>query len=115
MKSYIFHATVREEEDKRWSAWIDVLPGCAAWGYTKEEALEALHDAVELYIEDMVEAGEELPKRGVQVVEAPVVDIRHSTLCIPRCPTPPLSRSLHAHCRPSTDSALDLKCLAVLL
>ncbi|MBI2821560.1 MAG: type II toxin-antitoxin system HicB family antitoxin [Acidobacteria bacterium] len=75
MKSYIFHATIQHEEDGRWSAWIDALPGCATWGYTKEEALEALHDAAELYIGDMLDAGEELPKKGVQVVEAPVVTV----------------------------------------
>ncbi len=75
VKSYIFHAHVQREEDGRWSAWIEALPGCTAWGYTKEEALEALKDAAELYIQDMIEAGEGLPKEGVQVVEAPVVAV----------------------------------------
>ena len=41
----------------RWSAWIEELPGCAAWGYTQEEALDCLEDAATAYIEDMVEAG----------------------------------------------------------
>jgi len=75
VKSYIFHARVQQEEDGRWSAWIEALPGCTAWGYTKEEALEALKDAAELYIQDMIEAGERLPKEGVQVVETPVVAV----------------------------------------
>ena len=51
-------AQLERDEDSRWSAWIDELPGCAAWGYTQDEALEALQDAAEAYIEDMVEAGE---------------------------------------------------------
>ena len=75
MKSYIFHAGAQEEEDGRWSAWIDALPGCAAWGHTREEALAALEDAAELYIQDMLEAGEELPKEGVEVAETPVVAV----------------------------------------
>ena len=75
MKGYIFDASTQQEEDGRWSAWIEALPGCASWGYSREEALEALKDAAELYIEDMIEEGEELPKEGVQVVESPVVAV----------------------------------------
>ena len=75
MKSYIFHANVQQEADGRWSAWIQALPGCTAWGYRKEEALEALKDAAELYIQDMFDEGEKLPKEGVQVVESPVVAV----------------------------------------
>ena len=51
MKTYSSHATVEQEDDGRWSAWVEVLPGCAVWGYTKEEALEALHDAAQASIE----------------------------------------------------------------
>ena len=75
MKTYIFRIVVDQEEDGRWSAWIDALPGCAAWGYTREEALQAVKDAAEAYVEDMLEAGEDLPKEGVEVVEAPVVTV----------------------------------------
>jgi predicted RNase H-like HicB family nuclease len=75
VKSYIFDANVQQEEDGRWSAWIEALPGCTASGYSREEALEALKDATELYIQDMVEEGEELPKEGVQVVKSPVVAV----------------------------------------
>jgi antitoxin HicB len=75
MKSYVFQAGIEQDEDGRWSAWISALPGCTAWGYTKDEALQALKDAAEIYIEDMVEEGEELPTKGVQVVESPVVAV----------------------------------------
>ena len=75
VKSYVFDAKVQQEGDGRWSAWVEALPGCTAWGYSREEALEALKDAAELYIQDMIEAGEELPKVGVQVVESPVVAV----------------------------------------
>ena len=54
----VYKAQLEQDEDGRWSAWIDELPGCAVWGYTETEALDALQGAAEAYIEDMVEAGE---------------------------------------------------------
>jgi predicted RNase H-like HicB family nuclease len=75
VKSYIFRARVQQEEDGRWSAWVEALPGCTAWGYTKEQALEGLKEAAELFVQDMIEEGEKLPKEGVQVVETPVVAV----------------------------------------
>lgn len=61
MTSYVFQVELAPEEDSRWSAWIEALPGCAVWGYTKEAALTAIQDAAEAYAEDMIEAGEALP------------------------------------------------------
>jgi predicted RNase H-like HicB family nuclease len=75
MKTYIFEVELHREEDGRWSAWIEALPGCAAWGNNREEALGAIKDAAEAYVEDMLDAGEDLPQEGVRVVEAPVVTI----------------------------------------
>jgi predicted RNase H-like HicB family nuclease len=75
VKSYVFPVELVEEEDGRWSAGIPILPGCAAWGYTKEEALTAIQEAAEAYVEDMIEAGDALPKKGVLVVDAPVVTV----------------------------------------
>lgn len=75
MKSYVFTAELEQDEDSRWSAWIEALSGCAAWGHTREEALAALRDAAEAYIADMLEAGEEIPKTGVEVVESAVVTV----------------------------------------
>jgi predicted RNase H-like HicB family nuclease len=75
VKSYVFPVELVEEEDGRWSAGIPILPGCAAWGYTKEEALTAIQEAAEAYVEDMIEAGDALPKKGVLVVGAPVVTV----------------------------------------
>ena len=56
MKTYVFRVEMEEEDDGRWSAWIEALPGCAAWGHSKQEALQALKDAAEAYLEDMLEA-----------------------------------------------------------
>ncbi len=49
------------ESDGRWSAWIDDIPGCATWGYTQEEAAQALHEAAVLIVEDMLANGEDVP------------------------------------------------------
>ena len=75
MKTYSFDVAIHQEEDGRWSAWIEALPVCTAWGYNREEALAAIKDAAEAYVEDMLDAGEELPQGGVRVIEVPVVTI----------------------------------------
>ena len=68
----VYKAKLERDEDGRWSAWIDELPGGAVWGYTREEALDALQDAAEAYIEDMVEAGELANRGGKVTIERPL-------------------------------------------
>jgi predicted RNase H-like HicB family nuclease len=75
VKTYVIAAELEQDEDGRWSAWIEALPGCTAWGHTHQEALLALQDAADAYIEDMEDAGEEIPSRGFQIVEAPLVTV----------------------------------------
>ena len=53
-----YQARVEPDEDGRWNAWIEELPGCSAWGYSQDEALLGLEEAAAAYLEDMVEAGE---------------------------------------------------------
>ena len=63
MRKYSFVTSLEQEEDGRSSAWIPVLPGCAAWGNTRDEALEALRDATRAYILDMIDADEMIPQQ----------------------------------------------------
>ena len=64
MKTYIFQAELeQDEEGGRWSARVKSLPGCGVWGYTREEALEALQPAAKMFIEVMVEAGNDFDTR----------------------------------------------------
>ncbi len=60
-RSYVFRFELIEEDDGRWSVGVAALPGCATWGHTREEALSNLQDAVEIYLLDMREHGEEIP------------------------------------------------------
>ncbi len=78
MKTYIFAVEVEQEEDGRWSADVPTLPGCAAWGYTKEEALEAIQDTANAYLEVLFEDGRQLPEEAektTQVSEVPLVAV----------------------------------------
>ena len=61
MKTYILDVEVELEEDGRWSAEVPYFPGCAAWGYTKEETLAMLQEGAQALIEVMLEHGDPLP------------------------------------------------------
>jgi predicted RNase H-like HicB family nuclease len=65
MKSYIFKLVVEEDsfEDgrKAYHAYCPALKGCHTWGHTYQEALANVREAVELYVEDLREAGESIP------------------------------------------------------
>ena len=67
--TYTFRVSLQQEEDGRWSAWIDSLPGCATWGYTREDALQSLEDAAYLIVEDMVECGQEVPVEAIETLQ----------------------------------------------
>ncbi len=71
MKTYIFSVEVEQDEDGRWSAEIPVLPGCAAWGYSKAEALEALQEGAQAYLEVMLEHNDPLPKEAEEARVVP--------------------------------------------
>ena len=61
MKTYVFTVDVEQEEDGRWSALVPALPGCNAWGHTKQETLEAIKDNAEMYLEALTELGDPMP------------------------------------------------------
>ncbi len=76
MKTYTLPVEIVKEEDGRWSAVIPLLPGCATWGYTKEEAIESLQEATKAYIEVLLEQKGSLPaeieKRATKVPESSI-------------------------------------------
>jgi antitoxin HicB len=76
MKTYIFPVELEQEEDGRWSAAVESLPGCATWGYSKEEALKAFQEATQAYIQTLLEQGRQVPSsRDIEVKETPAVSV----------------------------------------
>jgi antitoxin HicB len=77
MKTFVLKVALKENEDGRWSASIPALPGCSSWGYSKQEALDNMRDAAEIYIEDMIDAGEGLPQPSdeIELIEEPAVAV----------------------------------------
>ena len=67
MKTYVFRVEV-EDVDGRWVAEVPSLPGCATEGDSKEEALEALREATQAYLDVMSEHGDPLPEKVQQEV-----------------------------------------------
>ncbi len=55
---------------------VPALPGCHSWAYTKEEALENIHEAVQGYIETLLQLGKPIPTEpGVIVSSEPLVTV----------------------------------------
>jgi antitoxin HicB len=77
MKTFVLKVALKQEEDGRWSASIPALPGCSSWGYSNQEALDNIRDAAEIYIEDMIDAGEGLPQPSdeIELIEEPAVAV----------------------------------------
>ncbi|MBU1628452.1 type II toxin-antitoxin system HicB family antitoxin [bacterium] len=78
MKSYFFKVVIEEDlkEDgtMAYSAYCPALEDCITWGYTFEEAKENIKDAIEFYVECLLEDGEPFP------VEAAALDKPHRQL-----------------------------------
>ena len=51
-----------QHSDEGYSVSCPGLPGCWSQGETEEEALANIRDAIDLYIEDMIADGEEVPE-----------------------------------------------------
>jgi predicted RNase H-like HicB family nuclease len=76
MKTYVFKVELEEDDDGRWSAIVPTLPGCGAWGDSKEHALTNLHEALQAYLEVLFEDGRPLPEDAVvEVIPAPAVAV----------------------------------------
>ena len=70
MKSYIFLVEL-EEEDGVWSAVVPRLPGCAVDAGSPEDAIEALKEAAQAYVETLIEDGDDIP---VEEIASGVLD-----------------------------------------
>jgi predicted RNase H-like HicB family nuclease len=55
-------------EDGYFVVEVPSLPGCISQGRTREEAIANIREAIELFIEDMVANGEEVPEDSLDRV-----------------------------------------------
>ena len=61
---------LEQEPDGGYVAHVPVLPGCVSQGDTREEALANIQEALELYIEDCIVAGDPIPQEaGKEYIE----------------------------------------------
>jgi len=44
-----------------WVAWVEELPGCVSQGETAEEAVSMIREAMELWLEAAIDAGDPVP------------------------------------------------------
>jgi predicted RNase H-like HicB family nuclease len=50
------------DEDNVWIADVPSLPGCHSDGASKEEALSNVREAIDLYIQALIDRGEPVPQ-----------------------------------------------------
>ena len=65
MKTYSFKVVVEEDEfedgKRAYHASCPALKGCHTWGYTQEEALKNIQEAVATYLESLLKHQEPIP------------------------------------------------------
>jgi predicted RNase H-like HicB family nuclease len=62
------HVLIYTDENGEWCASCPSLPGCHSQGETREEALENIKEAIQLYIEVLEEDGLPVPPDTYEMV-----------------------------------------------
>lgn len=82
MKSYIFSVVIEEDsfpdDGRAYHAFCPALKSCHTWGHTSAEALVNIREAIELYVEDLLDSGETIqvdPDLGVVERDTPSVAV----------------------------------------
>ena len=69
MNSYfykiVFEPDKFEDGGGAWHVSCPALKGCHSWGRSYEEALSNIREAMDLYVQDLLEAGEAIPVKDV--------------------------------------------------
>ena len=64
---------LEREPDGGYVAVVPALPGCVTQGDTRDEALTNVREAIEVYIEDCLDAGDPIPTEvGKEFIEVKV-------------------------------------------
>jgi predicted RNase H-like HicB family nuclease len=64
---HVYRVVVEPDEERHY-AEIPTLPGCYSWGYTWEEALKNIKEALEVWLEVKREEGEPIPVEDPQTI-----------------------------------------------
>ena len=64
-----FEVILEPEEGGGYHVYCPLLKGCHSYGATKEEAIERIKEAIELWLESARELGIEIPERKVISLE----------------------------------------------
>lgn len=59
-----YKVILEREPDGGYVATVPVLPGCVSQGDTRDEALKNIREAIELYVEDCLAAGDPVPEEA---------------------------------------------------
>lgn len=61
MRTLSYRITLRKEPEGGYTVLVPALPGCITYGKTVEEAIEMARDAINGYIESLMDDGEAIP------------------------------------------------------
>ena len=61
MKKQMFSLIFESDPEGGYTVTVPALPGCITYGTTMQEAKKMAREAIELYLEDMVANGEDIP------------------------------------------------------
>jgi len=61
MKLLNYRLLLRREPEGGYTVIVPSLPGCITYGKDIEEAIKMAREAIELYVESLIEHGEEIP------------------------------------------------------
>lgn len=61
MRQLSYRILLRKERERGYTVIVPSLPGCVTYGDTIDEAIEMAKETIELYIESLIEHGEEIP------------------------------------------------------
>jgi predicted RNase H-like HicB family nuclease len=56
-----YRINLRKEEEGGYTVFVPSLPGCITYGETVDEAIDMAKEAIELYIEELQDRGENIP------------------------------------------------------
>jgi len=62
LKFLTYRIIIEPDENNTYHAYVPTLGGCHSFGDTIDEAKKNIKEAIELYVEDLVKSGEDVPE-----------------------------------------------------